>query len=124
VANEGGAAEGGIFNIGNPENEASIQELAEMVVAAFERHPLRAHFPPFAGYQVIESARYYGKGYEDVQHRKPSIRNAQRQLGWTPTITTRESVERTVDWFLQQHARDHGLSPAAGQRARTPAGTP
>ena len=88
-----------------------------------ERHPLRAHFPPFAGYQVIESTRYYGKGYEDVQHRKPSIRNAQRQLGWTPTITTRESVERTVDWFLQQHARDHGLS-AGGQRARTTAGTP
>jgi len=126
VANEGNTCDGGIFNIGNPENEASIQELAEMIVAAFERHPLRAHYPPFAGYQVIESAKYYGKGYEDVQHRKPSIRNAQRQIDWTPTITTKESVERTVDWFLQQHARDNGLVADAGRapRARTPAGTP
>ena len=126
VANEGNTCDGGIFNIGNPENEASIQELAEMIVAAFERHPLRAHYPPFAGYQVIESAKYYGKGYEDVQHRKPSIRNAQRQIDWTPTITTKESVERTVDWFLQQHARDNGLVADDGRapRARTPAGTP
>ncbi|MFM8641001.1 MAG: bifunctional UDP-4-amino-4-deoxy-L-arabinose formyltransferase/UDP-glucuronic acid oxidase ArnA, partial [Planctomycetota bacterium] len=39
VATEGGAAAGGIFNIGNPDNEASIEELAQMVVDAFERHP-------------------------------------------------------------------------------------
>ena len=127
VANEGGAAEGGIFNIGNPDNEASIEELAQMVVDAFERHPLRPFYPPFAGFQVIESARYYGNGYEDVQHRRPSIRNAQRSLGWTPTITTRESVERTVDWFLRQHARDNGFTAEGGARAprgRAPAGTP
>lgn len=127
VANEGGAAEGGIFNIGNPDNEASIEELAQMVVDAFERHPLRPFYPPFAGFQVIESARYYGNGYEDVQHRRPSIRNAQRSLGWTPAITTRESVERTVDWFLRQHARDNGFTAEGGARAprgRAPAGTP
>ena len=126
VANEGGSADGGIFNIGNPDNEASIEELAQMVVDAFERHPLRPFYPPFAGFQVIESARYYGNGYEDVQHRRPSIRNAQRSLGWTPSITTRESVERTVDWFLQQHAKDNGFVADASRaaRGRAPAGTP
>ncbi|NBP51606.1 MAG: hypothetical protein EBU70_10625, partial [Actinobacteria bacterium] len=93
-----------------------------------ERHPLRPFYPPFAGFQVVESARYYGNGYEDVQHRRPSIRNAQRSLGWTPKITTRESVERTVDWFLRQHARDHGFTAAEAAarapRGRTAAGTP
>jgi len=121
VANERGTCDGRIFNIGNPDNEASIKELAEMLVDAFERHPLRSCYPPFAGFQEIESSRYYGKGYEDVQHRKPSIRNAQDAIAWTPRIATSASVERTLDWFLQNHARQHGLvagTPAKAQPAK------
>jgi len=115
VANERGTCDGRIFNIGNPDNEASIKELAEMLVDAFERHPLRGCYPPFAGFQEIESARYYGKGYEDVQHRRPSIRNAQDAIAWTPRIATAASVERTLDWFLQNHARQHGLVAGAAR---------
>ncbi len=118
IENKGGRCDGGIFNIGNPDNEASIKELAECLVNAFERHPLRSCYPPFAGFQQIESASYYGKGYEDVQHRRPSIRNAQSKLGWTPTIATAESVERTLDWFLQQHARAHGLAVPTTPKAK------
>ncbi|MFZ4698038.1 MAG: bifunctional UDP-4-keto-pentose/UDP-xylose synthase, partial [Phycisphaerales bacterium] len=114
IANAGGACDGRIFNIGNPVNEASIRELAEMLVDAFERHPLRSLYPPFAGFAEVESTRYYGQGYEDVQHRRPSIRNAKTHIGWEPKITTRESVERTLDWFLRQHAKDHGLTAPAG----------
>ncbi|MEI6024819.1 MAG: bifunctional UDP-4-amino-4-deoxy-L-arabinose formyltransferase/UDP-glucuronic acid oxidase ArnA [Phycisphaerales bacterium] len=121
IENTDGKATGGIFNIGNPDNEASIRELAEMLVEAFDRHPLRACFPPFAGFEEIESARYYGKGYEDVQHRTPSIRNAKNALGWTPKISTRQSVERTLDWFIRQHAKTHNLTapntPATGAAA-------
>ncbi|MCE9618408.1 MAG: bifunctional UDP-4-amino-4-deoxy-L-arabinose formyltransferase/UDP-glucuronic acid oxidase ArnA [Planctomycetes bacterium] len=114
IENTGGKATGGVFNIGNPDNEASIREMAEMLVEAFDRHPLRACFPPFAGFEEIESARYYGKGYEDVQHRTPSIRNARTILGWQPKISTRESVERTMDWFIRQHAKSHNLTAPAG----------
>ncbi len=109
IDNKEGRCEGRIFNIGNPINEASIRELAVALVEAFERHPLRSCYPPFAGFQEVESSAYYGQGYEDVQHRRPSIRNAQTVLDWTPTIATAQSVERTLDWFLQQHARDNGL---------------
>jgi UDP-4-amino-4-deoxy-L-arabinose formyltransferase/UDP-glucuronic acid dehydrogenase (UDP-4-keto-hexauronic acid decarboxylating) len=117
IANAGGACDGRIFNIGNPVNEASIRELAEMLVEAFDRHPLRSLYPPFAGFAEVESTRYYGQGYEDVQHRRPSIRNAKVHMGWEPKITTRESVERTLDWFLRQHAKDHGLSLPSGAAA-------
>ena len=82
-------------------DEASIKELAGMLVAIFERHPLRSKFPPFAGFRVIESSSYYGKGYQDVQYRKPSIRNAKKLLGWTPTVDLENSVERTLDFFLR-----------------------
>ena len=110
IENKESRCDGRIFNIGNPDNEASIKELAESLVDAVERHPLRSCYPPFAGFQEIESTTYYGQGYEDVQHRRPSIRNAQTLIGWTPTVSTSTSVERTLDWFLQQHARDHGLT--------------
>lgn len=104
-----GRSSGRIVNIGNPENEASIRELAEMIVARFDAHPMRHRFPPFAGYRVVESGRYYGKGYQDVQHRRPSIRNAKRILDWTPSISTRDSVDRTVDWFIDDHVRAMGI---------------
>lgn len=101
IENEGGRCEGEIINIGNPTNEASIKELAEMLLESFDKHPLRNHFPPFAGLRVVESSSYYGKGYQDVEHRKPNIRNAKRCLNWEPTIDMRETVEETLDFFLR-----------------------
>ena len=105
IENKDGVCDGQIINIGNPENEASIRELAEMLVAKFEQHPLRAKFPPFAGFQEMESRSYYGDGYQDVQHRKPSIRNAQRLINWTPTVGIEQSVDRTLDFFLREAIR-------------------
>lgn len=101
IENKNGQCDGQIINIGNPENEASIRELAEMLYRCFERHPLRHHFPPFAGYREVESSSYYGKGYQDVEHRKPDIRNARRLLGWTPETEMETTVEQTLDFFLR-----------------------
>lgn len=101
IENPGGICDGQIVNIGNPGNEASIRELAEMLVEKFEAHPLRSKFPPFAGYCEIESGSYYGPGYQDTQHRKPSIRNAKRLLHWVPKIAMEKSVASTLDFFLQ-----------------------
>ena len=78
-----------------------IKELAEMLLACFERHPLRDRFPPFAGFREVESSDYYGKGYQDVEHRKPSIRNAKRCLNWEPKVEMEETVEHTLDFFLR-----------------------
>lgn len=91
-----------IVNIGNPTNEASIRELAEMLVAKFEVHPLRNHFPPFAGFKETESGAYYGAGYQDTQHRRPSIKNAKRIVNWEPKVGMDQSVEGTLDFFLKQ----------------------
>jgi UDP-4-amino-4-deoxy-L-arabinose formyltransferase/UDP-glucuronic acid dehydrogenase (UDP-4-keto-hexauronic acid decarboxylating) len=92
---------GQIINIGNPYNEASIKELGEILLEKFEQHPLRSHFPPFAGFHVVESGSYYGKGYQDVQYRRPSIRNANQLLDWKPDIVLANSIEKTLDFFLQ-----------------------
>ena len=105
IENKGGKCDGQIINIGNPANEASIKVMAEMLVEKFEKHPLRKHFPPFAGYLVVESGAFYGKGYQDVQHRVPSIRNARKLLDWTPRIPLDQSIETTLNFFLEEAMR-------------------
>lgn len=97
-----GVCNGKIINIGNPDNEASIKAMAETLVEKFDKHPLRSKFPPFAGYLVVESGAFYGKGYQDVQHRKPSIKNAKKYLDWEPAITLDQSIESTLDFFLNE----------------------
>jgi len=102
IENEGGKCDSQIINLGNPKNEASIRELAEMLVGMFDKHPLRHRFPPFAGFREIESTAYYGTGYQDVQHRRPSIRNARRLLHWEPKVDLEASVSATLDFFLRE----------------------
>jgi len=107
IENRDGLCDGQIINIGNPTNEASIRELAEILLASFENHPLRDQFPPFAGFKTIESSAYYGKGYQDVEHRTPSIKNAKRFLNWEPTVAMQQTVEDTLDFFLRSSVQEN-----------------
>lgn len=102
IDNDNDVCNGQIINIGNPENEASIRQLGEELLRQFEAHPLRANFPPFAGFRDIESKAFYGTGYQDVSHRKPSIANAKRLLDWTPTVEMSETIGNTLDFFLRE----------------------
>lgn len=108
VENKDGLCDGKIVNIGYPENEASIRELAEILTRKFDEHPLRSQFPPSAGCIDVESSAFYGKGYQDMQRRVPSIRNAKRYIDWEPSIAFEVSIAKTLDFFLQQ-AVDSGL---------------
>ncbi len=102
IENEGEKCNGQIVNLGNPNNEASIRELGEMLVRMFDIHPLRNRFPPFAGFRDMESTAYYGTGYQDLQHRRPSVRNAKRLLRWEPKVHLETAVSNTLDFFLRQ----------------------
>jgi UDP-4-amino-4-deoxy-L-arabinose formyltransferase/UDP-glucuronic acid dehydrogenase (UDP-4-keto-hexauronic acid decarboxylating) len=108
VENKDGRCDGKIINIGYPENEASIRELAQILTKKFDEHPLRGKFPPSAGCIDVESSAFYGKGYQDMQRRVPSIKNAKRYIDWEPGIAFEDSIAKTLDFFLQQ-AVDSGL---------------
>ncbi len=101
IENKGNRCNRKIINIGNPDNEFSMEELADILRKQFADHPLRSHFPPDAGVQRIEARAYYGSGYQDVQHRRPSIRQAKQILGWEPRISFEQSVGETLDYFLR-----------------------
>lgn len=100
IENQNGRCNGRIFNIGNPDNEFSMREIADILREKFSAHSLRSHFPPDGGTQNIEARAFYGSGYQDVQHRRPSIHEAQSILGWEPKVPFEQSANETLDYFL------------------------
>jgi UDP-4-amino-4-deoxy-L-arabinose formyltransferase/UDP-glucuronic acid dehydrogenase (UDP-4-keto-hexauronic acid decarboxylating) len=101
LEDRGGAATGRIFNIGNPANDCSIRELAEILAELYSRHPAgRGRKPPEI--VVVEARDYYGEGYQDIRTRTPSIERARRILGWEPRVGLREALSKTLAAFIEE----------------------
>jgi UDP-4-amino-4-deoxy-L-arabinose formyltransferase/UDP-glucuronic acid dehydrogenase (UDP-4-keto-hexauronic acid decarboxylating) len=111
IENRNDCCNGQIFNIGNPENEYSMEDLANILITKFAAHPLRSNFPPDAGVQNVEAHAYYGSGYQDVQHRRPSIQQARKILGWEPEVSFEQSVSETLDFFLNDYVNCSSEGP-------------
>lgn len=102
IANPGGVCDSQIFNVGNPANECSVGELARLLAGLFEQR--RDRIPNWQPPRIQEasSEAYYGKGYQDILTRKPSIRKAQRLLGWEPRVSLDDALAFTFDAFLDE----------------------
>jgi len=102
IENPGGAADGQIFNIGNPDNQCSIRELAYKLRDMFMNHSARAKDAAFS--EIVETGHeaYYGRGYQDILHRRPSIEKARRLLGWTPQTDLDTALRETLNYFLEE----------------------
>ncbi|HEU5078878.1 MAG TPA: bifunctional UDP-4-keto-pentose/UDP-xylose synthase [Opitutaceae bacterium] len=100
IANKEGAASRQIFNVGNPKNNVSVADLATIIVEAFKEYPeYREHV---ASVQIVRtsSGEYFGKYYQDIQTRVPSIENAKSKLGWDPKVDLKTAIKRTLDYHL------------------------
>lgn len=100
IENKDDCAKGRIFNIGNPANDISVRELAEILVALVKSYPMYAQMSEKTKLVFKSSEEYYGKGYQDVLTRVPSIRNAQKYLGWNPTTDLKNALRKTLDYHL------------------------
>jgi len=109
IENRGGCADGGIFNIGNPANDLSIEELAHRLVAAVATYPEFAPRARATQIMTVSSGDYYGAGYQDIMTRVPSVRAAREQLGWEPRVSFDEALRRTLDFYLK--GREHPPAP-------------
>jgi nucleoside-diphosphate-sugar epimerase len=99
LENKDGKADGQIFNIGHPGNEASIRELAESLLAvAKTRAGLEKVMTKICDATADD---YYGKGYQDVERRIPSIKKIEAVLGWKPVTTLTDALAKTLDYYLQ-----------------------
>ena len=96
------ASNGKIFNIGNPGNNASIKELAHLVIDIMKGIPAFAGAAENARVTVMPAEEYYGNGYDDMQNRVPSIEAIGTALGWAPEVPLREAVALTIASFAEQ----------------------
>lgn len=101
LKNENGAATRGIFNIGNPSNNVSVADLAKIVIEIFREYPEYREHAEQAKVVSVSSGEYFGKYYQDIQTRVPSIANAKQRLGWEPKVDLRTAIRRTLDYHLQ-----------------------
>jgi len=92
AAMETAAAEGGIFNIGNPTTELSIEALAGQILEVTGSSSGITHTP----YTDV-----FGPDFEDTPRRLPSIDRANHILNWRPAIDLRSGLSITANWWLQ-----------------------
>ena len=96
LRNEKGRADGQIFNVGNPDNNASIKELAEIIVDVMTEMPEYAPYAKKVRFLSVPAEEYYRNGYDDVDNRVPSIAKMEKLMNWTPKVGLRETVKRTL----------------------------
>ena len=100
IENKGGRASRQIFNLGNPRNDVSVAELAKLIITAFKDYPEYREHVAKAKTVVVPSGKYFGKYYQDIQKRVPSIANARKYLGWKPKVDLKTAIKRTLDYHL------------------------
>lgn len=100
IDNKNGVATGKIFNIGNPNNDLSIKELAELIIELVGEHPAYADIARNVKIIDVDSTEHYGKHYQDIGRRVPSIRNAKEHLDWEPKVNLRDALKKTLSYHL------------------------
>jgi nucleoside-diphosphate-sugar epimerase len=99
IENRKGVASGKIYNVGNPKNNYSVKELASMMVKLALAYPEYRDNARKVRLVSTTAAKYYGKGYQDVQNRVPKIVNTMADLGWKPQITMQRALEEIFDAY-------------------------
>jgi len=103
LTNDGGRADGKIFNIGNPNNEKSVRDIATAMIEIWDGHPFRQQAGlPKGSLKETKSGDYYGAGYQDVSRRVPSIRRMRETFGFSPKVGLRESLVKAMDFFIKE----------------------
>jgi UDP-glucose 4-epimerase len=84
---------GEIVNVGS-QREVSINELAELVIEKAQTNTTITHIP-------YEEA--YGKDFDEIYHRRPSVKKLQRLTGFTPKWTLEKTIDDLIERNLQEY---------------------
>ena len=102
LENHNGCANHQIYNIGNPKNNYSVRELANMMLEIAARYPEYSENARHVTIVETTANDYYGKGYQDVQNRVPKIDNTMRDLDWKPTVNMQDALCHIFDAYRHQ----------------------
>jgi len=109
------------FNVGNPNNNIKIADLAEMMINLYSKITGK----PKGTTRKVSGEEYYGKGYEDSDLRIPSMKLINKQLDWTPPTSLATAMEATMKVFIEQYAdklanvKRAADAPASGRAKRS-----
>ena len=105
IENRNGCCAREIFNVGNPANDISIRELANLMIALYRRRWWNGsdRLP-----QLIEISgeQFYGEGYDDSDRRIPDITKARTILDLEPRFGIEKSVERSMEYWCGREPPD------------------
>ena len=93
------------FNIGNPDNELTIAELAYKMRHIFaEIKGVRVDSIPEP--EVVSGVEYYGEGYEDSMRRLPSVEKVERLLGFKAKTPIDVVLRESLTWFVNHYGSE------------------
>lgn len=108
-----GVCDGETFNIGSPYNEVSIRGLAEEMRRIY-RDAFGTDESELPALVPVPADEFYGPGYDDSDRRIPDISKARRLLGWEPRFGLRETLERSMRYYVEAD-RERALAGAVGR---------
>jgi nucleoside-diphosphate-sugar epimerase len=113
IENKNGVADSQIYNIGNPKNNFSVRELAEMMLKMAADYPEYAEGAQTTRIIETSSGQFYGKGYQDVQNRLPRIEATMTELGWKPQVDMETALRRIFESYRQKVLEARSLIDSA-----------
>jgi UDP-apiose/xylose synthase len=96
---------GEIINIGNPQNDVSIRELAEKMAAIYRNLYVSSSRLSF---QNISGEVFYGPGYDDSLCRVPDISKAKRLLDWNPGTSLDDMLPDIIEDYVNRYSEAVG----------------
>ncbi|HVY06400.1 MAG TPA: bifunctional UDP-4-keto-pentose/UDP-xylose synthase [Burkholderiales bacterium] len=99
IENRDGIASGKIYNVGNPVNNHSVRELAQMMLDLALTYPEFKDAASRVRMVDVSSEAYYGSGYQDMQNRVPAIANTRSELGWEPKVGMKQALKLIFDAY-------------------------
>jgi nucleoside-diphosphate-sugar epimerase len=81
---------GSAYNLGNPDNRLTINELADLVLEVTGSR---------AGMINVDPQSIYGPLYAEANDKYPDSDRARRELGWYPEFLSRAVVEHTYQYM-------------------------
>ena len=89
------------------------ESLAEMMLAMAATYPEYAG--PASSSRIVQtsSGDFYGKGYQDVQNRLPTIAATVEELGWRPVVGMQDSLRRIFESYRLKVAEARSLIESA-----------
>jgi UDP-apiose/xylose synthase len=96
-----------IFNVGNPDNNVTVRELAVLMIELYEEITGNR---PTSEVVEISGEEFYGPGYEDSDRLPPDIAKI-RRLGWAPERDLRTTIRDAMCYYLLRYPPHEPRAP-------------